>query len=132
MAVIKVGTFILNHINTDLFADTEMIGANFSILPDKKSLPRITVGVKEDWQEVYSALMHEAFEGVLIQFNRAYNQLFDSAGDAGRRMFFFDHADFSEIVDKVAFFFPEAVEKLHRVYVDVRKKNMIKEIRETI
>jgi hypothetical protein len=124
MAKIKVAILRFNHINLDLYANPDGIGANYMTAPDDVSLPRIEVGLQEEWDDVFSNLIHEAFEAAIMQYQGSYTRVMDCTSDAGCRLFVFDHSTFSEIAEQVARFLPEATTKLEKVWKKVREETL--------
>lgn len=122
---IYIGTYPLACINVDLFVSYEDAGGSLRFRPDKKSLPKMTVGFgqKNCWEEIVCILLHESFEFCASLQDHTYKAAgrYDTK-DSGDYLFTFDHNEFSRLCEYQAVFISEAIPALKAAHQKFKKR----------
>lgn len=122
MKQIRIGTFQLGHRNVELFAVPEDFGGEFYFAPDRKSIPRIKVGLDaKHWDECVTWLLHETIEFSMCDKDLRFAHSGKSNYDTGDFCFHFDHSQFGRICSDVAIFMTAALPELSTAYRKYRK-----------
>lgn len=107
--------------NVRLFVD-DTYGARFGV-DDNESASYITIGLDQDnWWQVVTALLHEAFEMSLYRHSCRYSQGPDYAADNGNYLFVATHTQFSEATARAALFIANCLPRLEEEYKKFHKK----------
>ena len=87
----------------------EGTGGEFYATPEKGHIPRIKVGADKEWQQVVSALVHEAFEFAALRNRGRYDPCGDFSNDHSSYLFVMTHPIFSDCCARVAELLTSAV-----------------------
>jgi len=117
MEQLRLGIYNLNNINVEVFVLPEHDGGEFYFAPDKKSLPRIKIGLNyKDWDDVVAIALHESMEFLLTQKGFRYKQSGRFTNDHADYTFVYNHADFTELCARQAFFLVDLIPQLAKVF----------------
>jgi hypothetical protein len=127
MNYIYVGKFTLGLNFVELYANPETMGGSVDFLPerDKTDLTKIYVGLNDEWPEVLSSLLHEAYEAVLIDQGLRYRPKPSYSSESSNYIFIMTHNQFDEANTRVAFFLKDALPKLEQIYEKEQRKKSL-------
>lgn len=91
-------------------------GGEFYVTPEKGHVARIKVGGDCDWDDVISALLHEAFELQMHRIGCRYDPTGDYGKDHSSYLFVMTHPQYSNVCGRVAQFLTKAVPALHKAW----------------
>lgn len=118
-----IGTYRLGLYNVEVYGLTDESGGYFYNAPDDKAPPRIKVGFAYDhWAEVVSVLMHEAFEFLAVQRGVRLRPCGMHPTSSDVFKFYFDHNEFTTIIDDLAYFSTKVLPDLATAYKTARRK----------
>lgn len=84
----------------------------------------IILGLNDDnWKNVYSNLQHELFELAMCFMNLRYIPSFSYSRDHGQYLFAFDHKNFSDLNERVAFAVLDIADDLKRKWKEFQNRN---------
>lgn len=96
-----VATVLLCNHNVDIYAMVDEQGGEFYFAPDKKSLPRIKIGLNyPKWNHVVEVALHEILEYAACVNNLRFQNCTKWNGDNGNYLFVMDHPQFATIVSE--------------------------------
>jgi len=117
MEQVYFGVYSLNNINVDVYLLPNESGGEFYFSPDKVSLPRIKIGLNfKDWDDVVAVAIHESMEFLLTQKGFRFRQSGRFTNDHADFTFIYNHADFTELCARQAFFLVSLIPKLANAF----------------
>ena len=91
-------------------------GAEFYLLPDDVTIPKIVVGANGVWKGVVARLLHESFELVASRTRSRYYPSEDVAQNHAEYLFVMDHQQFADCCTRVAEFMSAALPDLSKAW----------------
>jgi hypothetical protein len=120
---IYVGKFTLGLNFVELYANPKTMGGSVDFLPENRTgLTKIFIGINDEWGEVLSSLLHEAYEASLIDRGLRYRPKPSYSSESSNYVFIMTHNQFDEANTRVAFFLKDALPKLEKVYEKEQRK----------
>jgi len=102
-------------------------GGDFWCVPGRGKLPYIKIGADDDWNSIFTTLLHEIFEFLLERVKGRYYPSADVSHSSASYLFVIDHQDFGDVCARAAEFVDDCLPDLKKEYKLWRKnrKNIL-------
>ena len=111
-----VGFYKLGFRNVKLSIDTGTANGEVDLIPEDNGITTITVGIDSSWSESFSVLLHEVYEGVLVDLQTRYKQKPSYSQESSDFMFIATHNQLSEAAERAGVFLSEALPAFMKAY----------------
>ena len=113
----RVGVYRLRAEQVEVFGMCGRDGADTFFIPEVGRLPRMKIGLNQDWPDTVGTLVHEAMECCFNRLSAAYYRYhFGAVNDPGTFIFHASHAEFTEAASACGDFLVEVLPALKRVW----------------
>ena len=102
-----VGSYRLGFRNTRLFIDTSTANGHVDLSPLDDGTTEVCVGIDCPWSESLSVLLHELYEGTLVDLNTRYKRKPSYSEESSDFIFVMSHNELGEAHERIGTFLAE-------------------------
>src|SRR5258708_7036630 len=103
------------------------MGGHVDLKPDDKGPAKIVVGANDNWSDVQSTLLHEAYELVLVDLSTRYTQRPAFSDESSNYIFLLTHNQLDESHTRVSWFLTRALGSFKKTYHKIwREKHAVR------
>lgn len=111
-----VGTYTLGLRNIRLFVEPEHANGSVEFVPSDGGSGTVIVGIDGPWGESVSVLLHELYEGTLVDLNTRYKLRPSYSEESSDYMFFLSHNQLGEAHERVGYLLAEMLPAFFKAY----------------